>query len=452
LDAPGKAYTVKHQAPEILERMREGFYAIDAEWRLVYVNRGAEEFWGRKRDELLGRTMFSLFPAFEGSPAHEAHKAAFAGDTPIRIETVSTATGSPVELNLYPDPPGLSVYFHDIGRRVELEQRLRERDEILTLAEMSAGIGIWDSDLRSQTLRGTPQFFRLHGLEPIDEAISFDVTRQLRHPEDRERVVAGFNAAIEGGSDGYEVEYRIVRPDGQVRWIFGRGRVIRDATGKPVRYSGVDIDITERKRQEDQLRLMTHELRHRANNLLAVIQAMARQTARASSDLEDFETRFDGRIRALADSNDLLVRQDWQGVEIGGLVRAQLKPFADTDGERLVLHGPHVELTPKAVQTIGLALHELATNASKYGALSVPTGKVTFGWQLLRTVGDETRLSLHWREVGGPAVTPPGRRGFGRFVIEAMVAQNLDASVTLDFASDGVNWTAVCGAAAIAGS
>ncbi len=122
------------------------------------------------------------------------------------------------------------------------------RDEILTLAERSAGIGVWDIDLASDMLRGTPQFFRIMGLQPTELAIPLETTRQLRHPEDRQRVTDAFRRAVEDGTDACEAEFRIVRADGQTRWILGRGRVIRDAAGRAVRYSGVDVDVTESKR------------------------------------------------------------------------------------------------------------------------------------------------------------------------------------------------------------
>lgn len=128
------------------------------------------------------------------------------------------------------------------------------RDEVLTLAELSAGIGVWDADLSTGMVRGTAQFFRTIGLEPTSEAVSIETIRQLRHPTDHERIAEGFRQAVDTGADYFEVEYRILRPDGQTRWIFGRGRVIRDAAGTPVRYSGVDVDITDRKRAEAALR------------------------------------------------------------------------------------------------------------------------------------------------------------------------------------------------------
>ncbi|HEX2197099.1 MAG TPA: ATP-binding protein [Burkholderiales bacterium] len=172
------------------------------------------------------------------------------------------------------------------------EDALRERDAILTLAEQSAGIGVWDVDLKSGMARGTPQFFRIMGLEPTDQRVAMERLRGLRHPEDRERVVAGFRQALESGSDTYEMEYRIVRPDGQLRWIFGRGRVVRDARGTPVRYSGVDIDITERKETaaalaaaKAALERVNQELEERVRSRTVELEAEARRRVEAEARL-----------------------------------------------------------------------------------------------------------------------------------------------------------------------
>jgi PAS domain S-box-containing protein len=172
------------------------------------------------------------------------------------------------------------------------DQALRERDAILTLAEQSAGIGVWDIDLPSGTARGTAQFFRIMGLEPTGERVPMERLRALRHPEDRERVLAGFRQALETGSDSYEMEYRIIRPDGAVRWVFGRGRVVRDAAGTPVRYSGVDIDITERKAAEaalaeakEALERMNQELEERVRERSAQLETEAKRRAEAEARL-----------------------------------------------------------------------------------------------------------------------------------------------------------------------
>src|SRR5262245_48408475 len=259
--------------------MDEGYYVIDRAFRLQYINASAEQFWGRDRRELLGKTMLEVFPRFDGSESWAAHIQAFEVNSPVRAETISTATGAPVEVRIFPTETGAAVYFRDITDRRRLEQDLRTRDELLTLAELSAGIGVWVGDLKTGTVMATPQFFHLIGLEPIEGPFPADVPRSVRHPDDRERVAEGFREAIARGADTYDSEYRIIRPSGEERWIFGRGRVTRDADGRPWRYAGVDIDITERKKQEEHLHVVVGEMIHRTNNLLAIVDALARQTA-----------------------------------------------------------------------------------------------------------------------------------------------------------------------------
>lgn len=426
----------------ILERINEGFYAIDREWRFLQINRSAELFWGKTGKEMLGRDMRSIFARFAGSPSHLAHQRAFDTGENQTLDTYSTATGAPVQLRLFPFNDGLTAYFLDLTRPRQMEHDLRERNELLTLAELSAGIGVWVADLVAGTVRGTPQFFRLMGLDPSMEEVSVEVPRGVRHPQDRQRVTEGFKEALAAGRDVYEVEYRVILPSGEERWIFGRGRVIRDAEGRPWRYSGVDIDITQRKRQEEHLRLVSRELIHRSNNLLAIIQSMIHQTAVASDDVEIFEARLTARIRALGESNMILMRQEWRGALLQELVEAQLAPFVSNDNDRrLVLSGEPVVLSPRAVQNIGLALHELSTNATKYGALSVPGGVVHIDWETDEDTTRDKRLRLVWRESNGPPVVSPQRTGFGRAVVERLVPRALQADSSLQFAHGGLVWT-----------
>ena len=168
------------------------------------------------------------------------------------------------------------MYFRDVTEQWRGEQELRDRDQILSLAEQSAGIGVWDADLATGKVRGTAQFYEIMGLPPSSEPMQQDVFRALRHPDDCDRVVDGFRAAMAAGADTYETEYRIIRPDGKVRWILGRGRVVRDRQGNPVRYSGVDVDITERKEAEARLRESEQRFRQAfdsAQKLGAIVEA-----------------------------------------------------------------------------------------------------------------------------------------------------------------------------------
>lgn len=216
---------------------------------------------------------------------------------------------------------------------------------------------------------------------------------------------------------------------------------MRAADGRLTGFSAIVRDISDRKQHEEHLRLVMRELSHRSKNLLAVIQAMARQTARSSSDLEEFEKNYSQRLQALSASHDLLVNQNWHGAPLADLLRSILSPFADDLADRIELIGPGVFVTPTAAQNLALSVHELATNASKYGALSVPSGRVTIEWHLEGGEDEQERLRINWKEVDGPVVELPKRRGFGHIVINRMVAQALDAEVELDFAPEGVSWT-----------
>jgi PAS domain S-box-containing protein len=200
------------------------------------------------------------------------------------------------------------------------------------------------------------------------------------------------------------------------------------------------VGITARKKAEEHVRFVMRELSHRTKNVLAVVQAMAWQTARTSADLEDFEERFANRIDALACSHDLLAKREWEGVEIEELVHAQLAPFLDNANERLVVHGPALLLKPEAAQNLGLALHELATNASKYGALSRPSGRIKIDWTINADAAGQPRFQMCWRETGGPEVKPPKRTGFGHTIIKETVAKALAGEVALKFTPEGLVW------------
>jgi two-component sensor histidine kinase len=195
----------------------------------------------------------------------------------------------------------------------------------------------------------------------------------------------------------------------------------------------------ERDERETHVRLIMRELSHRSKNLLAIVLAIARQTSRHTTSFGDFETRFNSRIQALADAHDLLVEQQWSGAAIDDLVRAQLAAFGM---EKVACHGPRVMLRTEAVQNVALALHELATNASKYGALSVPAGKVDIEWARVAGESGDQDLRFIWRESGGPPVTPPSQKGFGCFVLERVTVNALGEG-KLEFNSDGLVWTCV---------
>jgi len=259
---------------------------------------------------------------------------------------------------------------------------------------------------------------------------------------------------------------REAAPELEDHWYEAYGRVAR--TGEPVRFeqhsemlgrwfnvyafrigSSPDnhvavlfSDISERKNREEQTQLVMKEADHRAKNMLSLVLAMARHTA--SSGADDFTERFAERVKALAAAQDLFFQHSWKTVPVAELVQSQLAHFSDLIGERIETDGPPVALTPDAAQALGMALHELATNAAKYGALSNETGHIAIRWSLERDASTEPRFTLSWLESGGPQVTQTGRSGFGSKVTTGMVEASMDGKVRVDFAPAGLSWRLSC--------
>jgi two-component sensor histidine kinase len=223
-----------------------------------------------------------------------------------------------------------------------------------------------------------------------------------------------------------------------IRWHDLHIEPLRNEVGDVVGLTGASVDVTERKEGEAHLRLLLRELTHRSKNLLAVIQAMARQMARHTGSVESFLTQFGARLQALAASHDLLVRESWYGASLGELIHSQLGGYLDGSTAQVSIEGPAIALKPEAAQNLGLAFHELAVNAAKFGALSVPSGRVSITWRRCGSMGDNS-VELDWREQLGPKVKIRRRKGFGSMVIERNLARALDADVKLQFDPNGLH-------------
>ena len=268
----------------------------------------------------------------------------------------------------------------------DLERRTEElaKSEAQYRSALKAGRLVhWETDLIAGTRTWTADAMALFGLTLADGQGHFggesDEFRSAMHPDDRQLATTFYEQANK--QDWFPAEYRIIKPDGTIRWLSGGGQVIaRTADGKAARLMNVVADVTDRKSAEEHNKILMRELTHRAKNLLAVILSIATQTGRSATSFEEFKSRFTLRLQGLAASHDLLVMQNWQGASLSDLVRDQLAPFIETGSARLNASGPDVMLSPKAAEAIGLALHELATNAVKYGALSGTGGQVSICW------------------------------------------------------------------------
>jgi PAS domain S-box-containing protein len=274
---------------------------------------------------------------------------------------------------------------------------------------------------------------------PRDELIGksfFDITHPDDVADERER----YADQVRGELDQYATEKRYVRKDGKVIWVQVNGTVVRGPDGE-FRY-GVRMvqDITERKTAEQHRRLLLDELNHRVKNTLATVQALAAHTVRNSVSAEDFRRRFEPRLLALSAAHDRLTKNDWRGANLREIVDGELEAHKGA-GSRVSAEGPDIILPPRVSLSLSMALHELSTNALKYGALSVPEGRVAVKWKVERKDGTPypTRLCISWEESGGPPVQQPKSEGFGSRLLRVTAAElkgDLDAS----WEPDGLRW------------
>ncbi|MGO9023513.1 MAG: PAS domain S-box protein [Beijerinckiaceae bacterium] len=258
-------------------------------------------------------------------------------------------------------------------------------------------------------------------------------------PEDRRAERAALMRRLHAGES---IEYHTSRrrKDGQLLNVWIRGAPVLTPNGSLCCGSLIIRDVTAQHRREEHVSFLMRELTHRSKNLLAVIQAMARQTMSHLTTPEDFVARFSERLSGLAGSHDLLSSDDWVGASLVQLIRSQLQPFGDLFGSRVFLEGQDVFLRPEAAQNIGIALHELSTNAAKFGALSGPEGSVTVAWKFVPDSQGGRRLNLLWEERGGPPVRVPDHKGFGHMVMDRITGAALGGQSKVHFAPDGVTW------------
>ncbi|HEY3949642.1 sensor histidine kinase [Phenylobacterium sp.] len=334
-----------------------------------------------------------------------------------------------------PQPDGVLLWDGleiDVTERREMAAELIEQRRRLQVAVEATGLGFWEWDIDAGKVVWSERNRALYGLT-ADEPISVPRYLELVHPEDRERVRAGFleaRDAPQGGGE-YAFEHRVVTPGGVTRWISAHGHIGRDAEGKARLVVGTSLDVTERKVAEERRSLLMGELAHRAKNGIAILMAIVSQTARGQETVEGFLELIMARLQAMADSQDLVTASGGKPVPLGDVIGKALTPF----GRARVDMDPGLEtVTLRGDMAIGmgLLLHELATNAVKYGAFSAQGGRVAV------TLEDapEGRVAYAWRESGGPAVSAPNKPGFGARLLQ-QVLRPQGGEVTPAFDPDG---------------
>jgi PAS domain S-box-containing protein len=323
----------------------------------------------------------------------------------------------------------------DITHHEQAEQALAERNAQLALAGRAARVGSYVYDVKKGTMQVSEGYAAIHGLPEETTETSYSGWRARVHPEDLERAEGLRNQAFANGLKEDNAEYRIVLSTGEVRWIERRGSISYGEDGRPERVVGVNIDVTERKRAEERQRVLVAELDHRVKNTLATVSAVVSHTRQGSRSVPDFAAVLEGRLRSMAATHELLGARWWQGVSLTELVRRELAPYAARNNTEL--NGPEVVLRAEAGQAMAMVLHELTTNAAKYGALSTKKGRVSIRWDR-RLNGHPPRLVLEWQEIGGPPVIAPGNPSYGTSTIRDLIPYEFGGMVDLVFAPDGV--------------
>jgi len=314
-------------------------------------------------------------------------------------------------------------YRRAISYRDDTVQRIHHRSEATESAQRAGGVGTFEIDIPTNRIFPSREFCHLFGL-PEQESLDSTEIERLVLPEDRDSISNPITRT--DGTATLDTQFRIRRPgDGTVRWIGRRGAFEWDDDGRPLRLRGAVQDITDRKRIEARQLVLNQELSHRMKNLLAMVNAIATQTLHPATDPQALDA-FTRRIQALARAHDALLTQSIVGASIRPTIEGVVELVVDPS--RVLLAGPDIEINARSVVSFSLLIHELATNATKYGSLSKPDGRVRVGWRI-ETDGKEPQLALEWREEGGPPTIQPQRRGFGSRLIQSGLAGTGQADI-----------------------
>lgn len=321
-------------------------------------------------------------------------------------------------------------------------------EDLNRLAEMHdlglqvAGLGLGSVDYVADTITLDRRAAELFDLD-ADVPIKRDDLHARIHADDRPSIDDQLSCLLDPTDENFiDVEHRVLHRDGTVLWLSARKQVKfspPDQDGQKKPFSGLVaiIDITRHKRDQDRIKDLMDEVNHRSKNVLTVVQGLARRTF-ATGEHNTFLDRFADRINGLVRNQEALVKGNWVGSDLEDLIESHLHAFVSAESPRIALDGPPIALDAKASQAIGMAMHELATNATKYGALSSPNGEVRVAWRLLSSADPE--LVISWSEHNGPPVVQPKRSGFGQKVMKDMAAASLNGTVTLEYRKEGVFW------------
>lgn len=416
-------------------------WMAEADGNIVWYNRRWYEYTGTTEEEMLGWGWRAAHDPAVGPEVMRRWTASLQDGAPFEmVFPLRAADGSfrPFLTRVEPnyDPTGRLIGWFGVNVDVGDETSARER---LQFALSAGRLGAWELDVEHRAYEASDICKANYGRTP-DQPFTYEDLVASIHPEDRQRMLAAIEEAVRTGAE-YDIEYRVVYSSGETHWVHARGRAAQTDHAGVRRMAGVSLDVTERKRAEERQRLLLNELNHRVKNTLATVQSIASQTLRTAPDPDVFRNAFEARLMALSKTHNLLTDQNWEGASLRDILIAELTPHAggpEGRGVRFIVDADRdVRLKPKATVALGMAVHELATNAVKYGALSTPGGRVEVRSKVIGS-GPDAELVLEWSESGGPPVEKPKRRGFGGRLLKQGLAGELAGQVQLDYRPAGL--------------
>jgi two-component sensor histidine kinase len=336
-------------------------------------------------------------------------------------------------------PRGFLAIVVETTARVLAERGYqRAREQVELALDAGAVIGTWLWDVQNDRVTADSRFARSFSLDPVEAAAGLPVAAFLQriHPQDLPEVEERVRESLRTGAP-YRCQYRIRQPDDGYLWVEASGRCKHGADHQPTCFAGLIVDVQERKLAEQQQRTMINELNHRVKNTLAIVQSLAAQSFSGAASVESAAEVFNARLISLSHAHDVLTREHWQSALLSELVRQMERSHNFRGNERFEIDGPRVRLPPQHALAFAMALHELATNAIKYGALGDRGGGVRIHWRVADGT-DGRVLYLDWIEHGGPPVSPPTRKGFGTRLIERSLDPARNGAVSLDYREDGL--------------
>ena len=424
-----------------------GIYVVDADFRLFLVSAGAQKVFSNVRP-LIGRDFAEvlriIWPEPFASEAIDRFRHTLATGEPYSAPRTVQRRHDIAETESYdwrierirmPDGRhGVVCNFYDLSQREQYEKALRTSEALFRSLFQNAAVGVAQVSPDGRWLRVNQKFCAIIGHAPADliGGSIYDIIHPDHHEMDR-ALLDRFHA---GEIDETQIRKRYRRKDGSDVWVRVAIGCVRDDAGAVEYFIRVIEDISAEIAAEARQKLLVGELRHRVKNSLATVQAMASHTMHTSTDMESFRARFSGRLQAMAIAHDSVVASDGLSADLAGVIRNQLAPFGASGENRLKLSGPRILMEAGSVHGLGLVIHELATNASKYGALVTETGVIEVAWEMFDRNG-RRMVELSWTETGGPPVTPPETAGFGSRLIEATL-RSLNGRATFAYRPHGL--------------